>query len=272
MADDTTTSEVYGTPRLEAVYNNLLNLARITGGSGEMFWRGAFPGLGFVLDADADADAKTLEQLETEIENYIHGMNRYMKLQGLTVQELGKPAAVNPKFHVDAQLQEVSAATGIPKRILVGSEEARLAGEQDTEAWLTLVDERRRNFCEPMMLRPLIDRLIECGILPKPRQDKYKVVWPDIMALSEQEQVDIAVKKTEMMKMYQEAGLESLMPPDIFMEMMLFMDVEEVKEMLDGMVERLKEEERDAREAMDTDEGEEEEEDGVEEEMEEENE
>ena len=44
VTDDNLESDVFGTPRLEPVFNNLMDLDKVTGGDAEMYWRGARPG------------------------------------------------------------------------------------------------------------------------------------------------------------------------------------------------------------------------------------
>jgi len=66
IADELLEDDILGTPRLMNVYNLIAGLHLVAGGSGEMFWRGAFPGMAFILDKDAEfdpnQDATSLEQ------------------------------------------------------------------------------------------------------------------------------------------------------------------------------------------------------------------
>ena len=45
FADNREESEIFGKPRLRPVYNYVFDVRKILGGSGEMFWKGGFPGL-----------------------------------------------------------------------------------------------------------------------------------------------------------------------------------------------------------------------------------
>ena len=47
VADDCEESDVFGVPRLECVYNRLLDLEKVLGGSAEAYWRTGFAGLAF---------------------------------------------------------------------------------------------------------------------------------------------------------------------------------------------------------------------------------
>jgi len=167
VAEDCDEDDVFGTPRLKIVYNRLQDLELISGGSAEMFWRGAFPGLGFSMDKDFQMDTQTAADLRTEVEEYMHGMKRYLRLQGIDIQQL-TPQVADPSNHAAILLDLISGATGIPKRILVGSERGELASSQDENNWNSRVDERRMDHVEPMILRPFIDKLIDVGVLSEP--------------------------------------------------------------------------------------------------------
>lgn len=218
IADGCLSGSIFGASRLERVYNRLQDLELLCGGSAEMFWRGGFPGIAFEAPSDADLSSDTSD-LEDEIEDYIHGLNRYIRLVGLTAKPLS-PIISDPTSHVSIQLQFISAATGIPQRILTGSERAELASTQDQENWSNKVDERRRDFAETNILRAFINRLIDLQILPPVKDTEsdeeeygYKVEWPDIMALSEKEQVDIGKVRVETAVAYLNGGVQDLISP-----------------------------------------------------------
>jgi hypothetical protein len=42
VADNRKTSEIFGIPRLQVVYNNVIEVKKISGSSGEMFYKGAY--------------------------------------------------------------------------------------------------------------------------------------------------------------------------------------------------------------------------------------
>lgn len=238
VAEGCTESDVYGTPRLECVYNRLQDIEMITGGSAEMFWRGGFPG--YSLEAEANATVQDTTALEDEIEAYMHGLTRVLRLQGMKANAL-TPQVANPKSHLEIQLQLISGATGIPVRILTGSERGELASSQDQSNWEHRVDERRRNFAGPSILEPLINRLIEKGVLTKPKE--FTIQWPDIGALDEKEEAEIAKNKTEALAKYVQSGAESIIPPLAFLTTVLGYSDEEATTMLEDVVETIREEE-----------------------------
>ncbi len=145
-------SDVFGSSRLKSVLNRLQDLDLIMGGSAEMFWRGAFPGFGVLAKEGVSFmdDAQSLSDFETELDSYFNNLQRFFRIEGADIKEMHVQVA-DPTNHVDVQLTAISAARRIPKRILIGSERGQLASEQDETAWNVSVDERRRNYIEPMV-------------------------------------------------------------------------------------------------------------------------
>jgi hypothetical protein len=170
--------EIFGTPRLRPVWNRLLDLEKIMAGAGEAAWKLLYKGLilstrdGYRLDT---TDGET----EEKVEEYIHGLRRFLQLEGMDVTVAGGEV-VDPTGLVNLNVALIAAATNIPQRLLLGSERGELASSQDEQAWARYVAGRQRNFAEPMILRPLINRLVYAGVLPKPASGRYVVVWPEV--------------------------------------------------------------------------------------------
>jgi hypothetical protein len=233
IADNLIESNIYGMPALERVYNRLENMELIVGGSAEMFWRGAFPGMAFsVKDGATLTDAGRVE-LEEEIQSYVHDLQRYMKLQGLDIQQLATQIA-DPATHADIQLKFISVATGIPKRILEGSERGELASSQDSESWNNKCDTRRRNHCENTILRPFIQRLGDIGVLDVP--DEYEVEWPDLESQSDEAKSKVGKDRTEAIAKYADSPTAPLVvPPREFLMDILELPEEKVDRIMDAL-------------------------------------
>jgi hypothetical protein len=214
---------------LQSVFNRLQDLELVSGSSAEMWWRGAFPGLGFMSQKDTAWDKQTMAEIEQEVSAYIHGLQRYLRLEGMDVRELA-PTVADPSKHVSILLDLISGATGIPKRILIGSERGELASSQDETAWNSRVDERRRNYAEPQILRPFIDRLVTVGALPQP-QSGYVIEWPAIFTPSEKEQAEMAKTRAEALNAYMAApGVDMILPPSMFLKHVMGFTDEQVEE------------------------------------------
>lgn len=226
VAEGLLEGDVYGTPSLECIYNRLQDLETIVSGSAEMFWQGAFPGIVYSMDKDADPGAQSIAEMDDEIKKYMHKLRRYMKLQGVTPHQL-MPNITDPTNYAMMQLKLISAGKGIPLRILLGSERGELASSQDERNWNSRVDERRSGFGKTL-LRSIMDRLIYMGILPEPK--KYYIEWPDLNSLSSEDQAKVAKLRSETIATYSNAlGAQDIYPIDMFLSKELGLSIEEVQ-------------------------------------------
>lgn len=192
-------NEVFGRPRLQAVLNRLEDLEKVVGGSAEMFWRGAKRTLH--LNYTGDGSPQDAEDLREQAEQYAHDMRDVLKTSNVEAQDLGGDAP-DPSGNVEQLLKLIAGGTEprIPVRMLVGSERGELASTQDRAEWLSRITERQEQFCEPMLLRPLLDRLVEIGVLPEPRGGGYAVEWPDLFELTELERAELRSKQAQALK------------------------------------------------------------------------
>jgi hypothetical protein len=138
-------------------------------------------------------EGQTLDDLEAEIDEYMHKMRRFIRTQGVDIKELGSDV-VDPSGLFNALISLVSAASFIPQRILIGSERGEMASTQDQENWAGVIESRQTSFAEPIILRALIDRLVWMGALPAPVNGKYTVTWPSLYKPTEAGQADLADK------------------------------------------------------------------------------
>lgn len=230
LADNRESSEVYGIPRMQKVFNRLYDIRKTAGGSGEMFWKGGFPGFSFEMDPNArplTTDEKT--ELRTELAAYADGLQRYLAIQGVTTKSL-TPQVSSPKAHLDAQLDLIAISLGVPKRIFMGSEQAKLASSQDSKSWGRRVSRRREKYLTPYVIRPFIDRMIAFGVLPEPAE--YVIEWPDTNTPSEEDQAQVLKTRTEALAKYVQGGVDQLIPPEIYLTMLAGMSTEEVEEIV----------------------------------------
>jgi uncharacterized protein len=197
IADNVLDDLVFGQPRLERVWNWLDDLDKITGGGSEAFWLRCHQG--FHLDVDKDlplgntvAEEKAaVEAMKTAADELAHGIRRVIVTRGTEFSALGSDVA-NFNNQVDALLTLVSGATGIPKRILMGSERGELASTQDRENWQDRISTRREDWADPHVVRPFTEFLLEHGALPEP--EEFNVRWSEMDALTMTEQAEVADK------------------------------------------------------------------------------
>jgi hypothetical protein len=230
IVDNSLESEIVGCPRLEPIYNRLMDLEKIVGGDAEMFWRGARPGFQGIVDKDYTLTPEAEKAFQDQIDEYENYLRRILLNEGITMKELAQTIA-DPKPHVDVQLTCVSAVTGIPKRVLSGSERGELASTQDTSEWKTYVQSRREDHATPRIIRPLVDTLIKYGVLPAP-EDEYSVDWEDLFAISEKERVEIGKVRASALREYTYNPLEvMIVPPKGFLQEFLGFSREQINQM-----------------------------------------
>ncbi len=214
IADNRQTSDMFGIPRMMQIYNRLLDVGKIMAGSGEMFWKGGFQGLGFeTFPENSEVEIDT-DSLKEQVREYAIGLQRFLAVQGMKIKSLA-PNVADPTGHLKVQIQYIALSLGIPYRIFIGTEEAKLASTQDTKTWNRRVNKRREDYVSPLLIRPLIDRLIVFGVLPE--ADDYIIEWPDLDSPSDKEKMEVAQLTTEAMAKYVAAGVEAFMTPADYM-------------------------------------------------------
>lgn len=243
IANNTVENEYVGIPALRPIYNRLIGLEKLASGSPEMYWRGARPGYVASTKENILASAKTIEDFKTAISEFVNDLNRYLYAEDLDVKSLA-PQVVSPKEHIDAQIELISAATRIPKRILVGSERGELSSDQDERAWLTYIEERRETVASKLIIRPFIDRMIALGKLPTPAGG-YIVRWEPLVVMSEKEKAETSRLYADAIKKYDEAlTVRDFIPPEVFAKYVLKFGEEVLAKMELGVVERIEREEQ----------------------------
>jgi hypothetical protein len=243
VLEDHLESEVMGIPKLESVFNRLMDLEKLVGGDAEMFWRGARPGYQAMVDKDYSMTQKTKDDLKEQIDEYENNLRRILVNEGIDLKALAQQIA-DPENHVKVQIMMISAVTGIPQRILAGSERGELSSAQDSGEWKTYVQSRREDHAEPHIIRPFTDRLIELKVLPKPEVE-YKVDWLDLFSISEKERVEIGLKRANAIREYTTNPMaQSVITPESFFEYCLGLStwqIEHIKKQLsDGISEEQK--------------------------------
>lgn len=242
VADELEEDNIHGRPRIEACFNRLMDLQKIAGGAGEGYYRGGYPGMQLTADSDVDFSqlGQSMDDVKTQVEDYMHGFQRYLALQGLKAEPL-TPNIESPREYIDSVMDLISGATDIPKRILTGSERGELASSQDETSWNNRIQSRRESFAEPTMLRPFVDMAIEHGELPEP-PGGYTVEWPTQTDVSQTDQADISAKVTDAIVKYAQApGAEQVVPQDVFLQSVLSFDgdtVDRINDTLDEMMGR----------------------------------
>jgi len=217
-------SEIEGVPALKSVWNRLMDLEKLVGGSAEMFWRGARPGYQAIMDPDYTMGATMEAALEGQIDEYEKNLRRMIVNQGVEFKALESQVS-NPKEHVEIQIDMISSVTGIPKRVLMGSERGELSSAQDASGWLNVIQTRREEHAEINIIRPFVDMCIDYGILPTPTAEDYQIVWLDLFASSDKDKAEVGRIRATALREYVSNPLAAeIMPPTAFFDFFLGLD------------------------------------------------
>lgn len=230
IADNTEVSEVYATPTLRPILNPILDVQKVRAGSGEMFWRGAFPGLSFEtnpqLGGDVPIDRKAMRE---EYTNYMNSLERAIVTSGMVVKTLS-PATTDPTPYIAVFMEAVCICLGCPVRVFKGSERGELASAQDDQNWDDRVRERQNGYCTPRLVMPLVDRLIQVGVLP---DEDYRIEWPDLESIGEAAKSAIAVQKVTAISTFVSGNCASVFPERALYTDLLGYDEDKATELLD---------------------------------------
>lgn len=193
VAENILENSVFGYPRIERVFNILDDLLKVTGGSAETWWLVANRGLHIDIDKDMEIDPEDAKNLADEIEEYENGLTRVIRTRGTKVNAIGSDR-VDPTGVFKMLISILSGATGIPSRILIGSEAGQLASDQDRANWADRVEERRASFGNPIMLFSTIKKLVRAGYLSGDPGLEITVTWPSAFKLSPLEQAQTSAQ------------------------------------------------------------------------------
>ena len=190
VADNVLTNDLTGAPRLEVIWNRLIDLDKIAASTGEAGWRTMVPGYAFTTKDGYELDANDEARTE-QLEEFADDLKRFVELNGMEVTELGGQMQ-DPSGAVNVILKLISAGTGIPLRKLTGSEMGQLASGQDDDNWVDVVEARQQQHVTPAIIRPVVNRLLWLGVLPQPSSGAYSVWWPSQRQKSQKEGAEIA--------------------------------------------------------------------------------
>lgn len=175
ITQETLENDLYGLPALMPIWDWLQDLRKVVGSSAENFWLTANRGLQVDVDKDLTFTSAEVDDLANEVEEYQHQLRRILRTRGVTIKNLGADIA-DPKNTANLLIQLISGSTGIPTRILMGSESGHLASTQDKGNWAERIEEYRRLISTPKTLNPFVSSLIRLGVLP---ESEVWAEWPD---------------------------------------------------------------------------------------------
>ncbi|EFW0444208.1 DUF1073 domain-containing protein [Escherichia coli] len=194
--DDNTLS---GIPLLEAGYNKLLDIEKISGGGAEGFLKNASRQIAVEFSEKTDMATLASQAKEAGYQNLGEAMgDKVNKLNRGTdaaaVMQAGQmrvlsvaPGDPGPTWEVTAN--ELAASVQIPFTILFGQQTGRLASDEDKTDWAIRRNTRRNTFLTDR-ITALLERLWTLGIINPPVNGEVTIQWTDLLAPGEKEKIE----------------------------------------------------------------------------------
>lgn len=231
-------SEIFAAPRMRPVLNQLIDLQKILGACGEGYWKNAFATLAAEthpqLGGDVTIDSADLRE---QMKKWRDSLDRVLAATGVTWRTIS-PQLVDPNSYVQNELNTICIKLGCPLRVFMGSEMGQLASGQDAYAWAIRVQERRKNYLTPRLIVPLIDRLIQVGVLPAPA-DGYSVNWNEEQKLTPAEQVNVGAGFTGALATYISGQVDQLIEPVTWLTDVMGWDRDKAQAAIDATMEHI---------------------------------
>ncbi len=185
-ADD---GSIYGVSSLENIYNDLLDLRKISGAGGEGFYQNtrSAPIIKAVDGFQAPKSQKEKDALEQQIDDFLGKWQKKFVSKGL---EFVYPniSLDNPKEFAQNSWNNISAGSGIASAILMGQQMGVRASDKDFELLMIMIQSRRENFLNEIVAQ-VIDWFIKHGVL---ENVEYVIEWDDMSAASDDAKIKIA--------------------------------------------------------------------------------
>ena len=176
-------NNILGQSRIAPIYNQLYDMWKISGSTSELYYITA----SLLLNAKAMDGFKVNKsdgaELQDSLLEVVNKMKGFIITNGFEIDNIA-PKITSPKDSWDVMEKFISAESGIPRRILFGSEMGELASTQDQITYYERIESRQINHVTPNISNAVLDKLIRFSDMPFA---KYEVVWKQLSALNEKE-------------------------------------------------------------------------------------
>ena len=223
-------NKLYGDPRMESVFNNLDNTERIHGASGEGYRRAAHPGIAGDVSDKIDTKGFDTNEVKKQMNNYVNKYSRFLLVDGVSFKTLA-PNVRQPVDFLKAEYTAISVAKRIPQRALLGTEEGRLAGDQDGSMVTDVATERRHNTLTPIV-RDFIQNLIEYKLISKPASGDFQVDWEALFQKGAKEAAEVGEITTRGLVAYADSmSASDFIPEDFYLSQILGFSQEQITQL-----------------------------------------
>ncbi|WP_454878607.1 anti-CBASS protein Acb1 family protein [Serratia inhibens] len=198
-----------GTSLLEAGFNSLLDIEKVSGGSSEGFLKNASRQLNYNFSdkTNFSALAKALgvpdNQLADALDEQARRLNNNTDaasfMQAGTAEVLSVTAS-DPEPTWRTALSAFCSTVPIAVKVLIGQITGERASTEDNKDWARTRMTRRNGFLSDTII-DIVNRFWMLGVIDPPSSDEITVEWSDLLAPSEAEKIanmdkkaDVAVK------------------------------------------------------------------------------
>jgi hypothetical protein len=187
-ADD---ESIYGVPANEAGFNDLITMEKIIGAGGEGFWKSAkMPTV--YTNTSKDATLPTQEEIDDfneAIKDFVEGLDKSLMTGNLDPKVLSSVMS-DPKEPFTIALQSYCAGIEVAAKLLIGSQEGKLASEEDARFTMSAMQSRREDF-GTIMVQSCVDWMTSHGIINK---SEYYIEWDDLLAPSDKDKFELGTQ------------------------------------------------------------------------------
>lgn len=208
-----------GVPLLEAGFNSLIDLEKITGGSAESYLKNSARTMVFQYEKDAQlqsigpADGQSGKTVRQVHEEQAKALNRNIDaaivMKGGTANTLQTQIA-DPESPWGVAACTFAASVRIPFTILFGQQTGRLASDEDRADFVERCKSRQTNELTPM-LEEFVRRMQAAGVI---EPGEFDVEWPPLDAPGEVDKMGLLGKATAAMHQAFTAGVQGLFEPN----------------------------------------------------------
>lgn len=193
-----------GVPLLEAGFNALVDIEKISGGSGESYLKNSSRTMVFKFDAAASPQALTLnpdgtptgqtvgEVLEEKTDALNKSIDKSIVIQGGEASTL-QTTVSDPTGAFTLAANIFAASVQIPMTVLFGQQTGRLASDEDQADMVARCASRQQNVLTPA-LEAMIKRWQEAGWI---EAGEFEIEWPSLDAPGDDEKLGHAGKMAD---------------------------------------------------------------------------
>lgn len=186
---------------LTRLYNSVRMAEKVAGSAAEDAWNAARTLLYFKMNADAlpqelnkdeigNAEGGTFaDRVEFMMKAVNAGLMSTISAPAIEDAKLINSPMSDPSGSFDTIAKCLAAGSGVPLRSLFGSEEGRLAADQDSKGFLDRMEGRRQRVINPI-IDELISRLIGIGAIPDDGRE-YGPIWEPLSEEMTQERAQM---------------------------------------------------------------------------------